>query len=207
MRVLLRRELAGVHGLLVASLSGNAPQQVAGIHVPLLAIGGVAHLVNAAQQRHMQRPVMLHRVTRDQVAAMFHRLPGRVIQLVLPVYCRVFELNLPAFLQRMALGQHITIPIYLLPGTNDDPVHIVLPPVFVPINGPVSLNGLHRCIDRFPRQFAVKGKRGLVQVLAPMRGPVGNRQRPVGERERHTFKTAVSRLDGIDRPVGQHWLL
>ncbi|MNO99335.1 hypothetical protein D3C76_911020 [compost metagenome] len=74
------REQTSVHGLLKTFLAGDTPQQITGVHVPQLAICSVTHLVDAAQQRHMQRAVVLHRVARDQVAAMLHRLPGRVVE-------------------------------------------------------------------------------------------------------------------------------
>ena len=87
------REQARIQCLFVGRLTGDFPQQIAGVRKPFFPVGRIAHLVDAAQQWHMQRAVVLHCVARDVLPAELHRLAGGVIEWVLALQRGVLELD------------------------------------------------------------------------------------------------------------------
>ena len=93
LRVFVGGEQARIQRLFIGRLAGDFPQQVAGVREPFFPVGRIAHLVDAAQQRHVQRAVVLHRVARDVLPAELHRLAGGVIEWVFTLQRDVLELD------------------------------------------------------------------------------------------------------------------
>ncbi|MNO99334.1 hypothetical protein D3C76_911010 [compost metagenome] len=90
---------------------------------------------------------------------------------------------------------------------GNDPIHLIHRALLVPVGRAVFTQRANAGIDRPPGQRSIKCKRRLVQVLAPVRRTMRNRQGAIGEGERHALEAAVRRLDRVHRPVGQHRLL